>query len=243
VELQGLARSGGVSAGDLVWCEGMAEWQPAGTVPPFAGLFAAAAPAGGAGAYDFAPQQPGAAPPPTGAPGYYAPQPGYSPPVGVVGYGTYAYQAQFQYAGFWLRFCAVFVDGLIIVIPLVLIFVALGFAFGVFDELSNPQSSGPNGAAILLDLGSRLVFLLVGWLYYAYQESGVHRATFGKRLVGIQVVDMAGERISFGRASGRFFGKIVSQIICYIGYIMAGFTERKQGLHDIMASTLVIRRQ
>jgi uncharacterized RDD family membrane protein YckC len=230
-----------VSAGDLIWCEGMAEWQPAGTVPAFANQLAAAAPAGDAGGYDFAPQ-PAISPSPA-APGHYAPQQGYNAPAGVVGYGTYTYQAQFQYAGFWLRFGAVIVDGLIVAVPLILIFVAIAFALGAFDQMSNQQSGPPNGLAIMLDLGGRLVFVVVGWLYYALQESGIHRATLGKRLVGIQVVDLTGERISFGRASGRFFGKIVSQIICYIGYMMAGFTERKQGLHDIMAGTLVIRRQ
>ena len=60
--------------------------------------------------------------------------------------------------------------------------------------------------------------------------------------MGLIVTDMNGQRITFGKASGRFFGKIVSGLICYVGFIMAGFTEKKQALHDMMAGTLVVRR-
>ena len=71
-------------------------------------------------------------------------------------------------------------------------------------------------------------------------ESSSKQATLGKLALGIVVTDLSGNRISFGRATGRYFGKIVSGMIMCIGYIMAGFTERKQALHDIMASCLVI---
>jgi uncharacterized RDD family membrane protein YckC len=80
------------------------------------------------------------------------------------------------------------------------------------------------------------------WLYFALLESGPVQATFGKRIMGLKVTDMAGERISFGRASGRFFGKLITGMIPFgIGYMMAGFTDRKQALHDLIAGTLVIR--
>jgi uncharacterized RDD family membrane protein YckC len=55
------------------------------------------------------------------------------------------------------------------------------------------------------------------------------------------VTDLAGNRIGFGRATGRFFAKILSGMIMYIGFIMIGFTDRKQGLHDMLAGTLVMR--
>ena len=67
-------------------------------------------------------------------------------------------------------------------------------------------------------------------------------AALGKISVGIVVTDIDGNRVSFGRASGRYFGKIVSWIILTIGFNMAAFTERKQALHDIMAGCLVIRK-
>jgi len=61
-------------------------------------------------------------------------------------------------------------------------------------------------------------------------------------LLGIQVVDLEGRQISFGRASGRHFAKILSTIILMIGFLMALFTQRKQALHDIIAGCLVVKR-
>jgi len=94
-----------------------------------------------------------------------------------------------------------------------------------------------------------LIFTLAGlgilaqWLYFAYLESGEKQATWGKQAMNIYVTDLAGNRLSFGRASLRYFGKIISGLIpLFIGYIMAGFTERKQALHDMIASTLVLRK-
>ena len=62
------------------------------------------------------------------------------------------------------------------------------------------------------------------------------------RLLGLKVTDLAGNRITFARASGRFFGKILSGMILGIGFLMAGFTARKQALHDILAGCLVLRQ-
>lgn len=87
-----------------------------------------------------------------------------------------------------------------------------------------------------------LVFVIVGWLYFALMESSAKRATIGKMLLGIVVTDLGGNRISFGRATARFWSKIISGLILYIGFIMAGFTEKKQGLHDIIAGTLVLKK-
>jgi uncharacterized RDD family membrane protein YckC len=78
-------------------------------------------------------------------------------------------------------------------------------------------------------------------LYFAIMESSSIQATVGKLAVGVVVTDLNGERISFLRATGRYFAKILSAMILMIGYIMVGFTERKQGLHDMIASTLVYK--
>ena len=83
---------------------------------------------------------------------------------------------------------------------------------------------------------------VLNWLYYALLESSAWQATLGKKALGLEVTDMQGARISFGRATGRFFAKIISSIILCIGFIMIGFTEKKQGLHDMIAGTLVIRK-
>jgi len=74
-------------------------------------------------------------------------------------------------------------------------------------------------------------------------ESSARQATLGKMAVGIVVTDERGARISFGRATGRFFAKFLSMLILYVGYLMAAFTEKKQGLHDVLAGTLVVRRR
>jgi hypothetical protein len=85
------------------------------------------------------------------------------------------------------------------------------------------------------------VILFIGqWLYFALFESSKSQATPGKMAMGIKVVDDVGQRVGFGRATGRYFGKIVSGLILNIGYLLAGWTARKQALHDMMASTLVV---
>lgn len=84
------------------------------------------------------------------------------------------------------------------------------------------------------------IFLLIRWLYFAIMESSSYQATFGKQLLEIKVTDMDGNRISFWRATLRYFAKILSGMIFYLGYLMIGFTEKKQGLHDMIAGTLVI---
>src|SRR5262249_61917440 len=87
----------------------------------------------------------------------------------------------------------------------------------------------------------QVVALIVTWLYFALLESSPRGATVGKMVCGLRVVDEQGNRISFGRATGRFFAKIISGIILMIGYLMVAFTERKRGLHDIIAGTLVVK--
>jgi uncharacterized RDD family membrane protein YckC len=82
---------------------------------------------------------------------------------------------------------------------------------------------------------------LVNWLYAALLESSSHQATLGKMALGLKVTDLEGRRISFVRATGRHFAKILSGMVLFIGFIMVGFTRRKQGLHDMVAGTLVIR--
>ncbi len=78
-------------------------------------------------------------------------------------------------------------------------------------------------------------------MYYSIMESSTKQATVGKMAVGIIVTNIEGDRISFARAVGRFFGKLFSDVLC-IGYIMVAFTGWKQGMHDLMASTLVIKK-
>ena len=86
-----------------------------------------------------------------------------------------------------------------------------------------------------------IIGFIVAWLYYAFMESSSMQATLGKKALGLRVVDMDGSPISFWRASGRFWAKIPSGLLCAVGFIMAAFTDKKQALHDMMASCLVVR--
>ncbi|MCA1630157.1 MAG: RDD family protein [Acidobacteria bacterium] len=147
---------------------------------------------------------------------------------------------QFQtpnYASFWLRFAAALIDGLL----MMAVFCPIGFALGTLGAVTG---GGGGEAAQAAFAGIQLIFqifsFVLGWLYEALLESSSWQGTVGKKLLGIRVTDMYGNRIGFGRATGRHFAKLVSQIICLIGFIMAAFTEKRQGLHDMIAGTLVL---
>jgi len=83
--------------------------------------------------------------------------------------------------------------------------------------------------------------MVVSWLYYALFQSSSWQATPGKRLLSMKVVDYHSNKITFGRATGRYFAKILSALILYIGFFMILWTKKKQGLHDKIAETYVIR--
>ncbi|TYA11089.1 RDD family protein [Paenibacillus faecis] len=85
--------------------------------------------------------------------------------------------------------------------------------------------------------------VILSWLYYAAMESSKLQATVGKLAIGSIVVGEMNERISFGKASGRYFGKIISSLVLCIGYLMVIFTEHRQGLHDKMAKAYVVDKE
>lgn len=80
------------------------------------------------------------------------------------------------------------------------------------------------------------------WFYFAGFESSKWQATIGKKLLELKVVDLEGNRVSFARATGRYFGKLLSRITLMIGFLMIIWTKKKQALHDKLASTLVIHQ-
>ena len=94
---------------------------------------------------------------------------------------------------------------------------------------------------LLLGVLGAVLAVFAGWLYFALMESSASQATIGKTACGLRVTDESGRRISFGRATGRYFAKIVSALIFLIGFMMVGWTRRKQGLHDLIAGTLVVK--
>lgn len=140
------------------------------------------------------------------------------------------------YAGFWLRLVATLIDGVIIsavTLPLAIVVVLLN----VFSLRGSDFGAGLAISPII-----NLVSVVGEWLYYALMESSSYQGTLGKMALSLKVTDLAGNRISFGRATGRFFGKWLSNLILGIGYLMIAFTEKKQGLHDMIAGTLVVRK-
>jgi len=145
--------------------------------------------------------------------------------------------AGIQYGGFWIRVVAVIIDAVllrVVVAPIGIIFGGLGMA-GMMTGL-------PHRGLRLLGGGLTAILLIFGsWLYEAFMESSSYQATLGKMIFGMKVTDLNGNRISFERATGRHFAKWLSGMILGIGYIMVAFTERKQGLHDLLAGTLVRR--
>jgi uncharacterized RDD family membrane protein YckC len=155
-------------------------------------------------------------------------------PLGYAYAATMEPPAHLVYAGFWMRFAAIFVDS-VVLLPLSLGFLGLEVAF---RQASDMQARFMLALAVLAYIP---ILIVARWLYFALMESSAWQATLGKKLIGIRVTGMDGARIGFGQATGRYFGKFLSGMILCIGFMMAGFTQRKQALHDMIASTLVVR--
>lgn len=140
-----------------------------------------------------------------------------------------------SYAGFWIRLLAYVIDSLILSV----IFCPLGFSVGLVGAAAEVDENSPAWLGLNFLLNG--VSVLTGWLYFGLMESSSWQATLGKRLVKLKVTDVNGYPLSFGKATGRYFGKLLSGMICFIGFIMVAFTEKKQGLHDMLAGTLVLK--
>ncbi len=200
-------QSGALSATDLCWAEGMTVWQPIGA--KFSTPTAFPAPA----AVEINP---------------------YAPPVANLIRPGNRIDELGYHPGFWWRFLARFVDGIIIS-------VAFYFMSLIISVVGGSMAESEIGIMIL-----GLVFLVAmvscGWLYHSLMETSTYQGSVGKIICGIKVTDMNGQRISFGRATGRYFGKILSSLLLCIGYLMCIWTEQKQCLHDRMSGCLLFRK-
>jgi uncharacterized RDD family membrane protein YckC len=191
--------------------------EPPATLP----VSVAATPAGGADPFAVAPPAPPVAAPP---PGGYA--------QAAVGQAT-------EYAGFGWRWLAVFLDGILVGV----ISGMLGLMIAVVVGLGGTAAGADEDAiGALVMLFYYPIAIGLAWLYEALMVSSSKQGTLGKMAVGIVVTDMQGRRISFLRATGRHFGKIISSMILMAGYLMQPFTEKRQALHDMMAGCLVLRK-
>jgi uncharacterized RDD family membrane protein YckC len=201
-----------LSPDTLVWRDGLAQWQPLSALAEELGL-----------GQPITPPPPATPPPPR----FSTPAPFATTPVEVV------------YAGFVRRLAAFLLDELIIgAINFVLILV-FALVFGL-SSLGHDREPDPSQIALILLIYP--VVFGVRLLYYSLQESSVHQATLGKRALGIKVTDLEGQRISWKHAAGRWFAAALSYLTMYIGFLMAAFTDRRQALHDMVASTLVTDR-
>jgi uncharacterized RDD family membrane protein YckC len=213
-------RSGQLGRDDLGWYDGLADWQPLSVL--FADEFAKAPP----------PYPPAA-----------SAAPAYSP---------YAQQARPtnapSYAGFWKRVLAYLIDAFVLYFP----FSLLELPFGMrkaYETLNQQVLAADTDLQAAVEAYRHfyieqwpyfLTTMVIGWLYFAVCESSSWQATIGKLALGMRVTDLHGARISFPRALGRYAGKLLSSFLMCIGFLLVAFTQRKQGLHDMLANTLVL---
>ncbi|BCN93891.1 hypothetical protein THMIRHAM_16760 [Thiomicrorhabdus immobilis] len=141
------------------------------------------------------------------------------------------------YGGFWKRVAAYIIDWLILMLLSFVLMIIMG-VFLAFKGLDPEDETAMLGVSLM----GNLITLMLTWFYYAGMESSSKQGTFGKSLLGMKVTDLNGGRISFLRASARYFSKILSALLLFIGFIMVAFTEKKQGLHDMIAATLVVNK-
>lgn len=221
-QLIALARAGYFRKTDYVFAGYIGTWVRADSVH---GLFEDV----GAGAGTSAPP---------GPPPFVEAPPEGAPPMAV---------AYTRYAGFWIRVLAVMIDGLIVGGTFCLLFALTVIPLRGMSAASRSVGGSPPSPLGDGDAGRVIMMLVIygvsfgaSWLYFALMESSRWQATLGKRAVGIMVTDREGRRISFARATGRYFGSLISSMTCNIGYIMGAFTERKQTLHDLLAETFVV---
>ena len=179
------------------------------------------------------------------------------------GYGPNAYPAvsqtaprvvypasSVQYAGFWLRVVAYLIDSVVMSLGFMALFIPFAITTGLTAVLGNihpgqdPRELGAVlGGTFFLGLFTVVsLAFLGGWLYHAKMESSSWQATLGKKVLNLRVTDLYGARVSFARASGRHFAKLITSMIPLgVGFMLAGLTERRQALHDIIAGCLVLR--
>ena len=144
------------------------------------------------------------------------------------------------FGGFWVRVLASLVDSLILFAAVFPVRMVLGSAVTVLGM----DAQMPMHDLLLARRGIRIAAgIVIAWAYKAGMESSRHQATLGKLAARLKVTDMEGNRLSFSHATGRYFAKYLSMLTLGIGYLMVGFDEQKQGLHDRIAGTRVLYRR
>jgi uncharacterized RDD family membrane protein YckC len=152
-----------------------------------------------------------------------------------------------RYAGFWKRFIAHLIDALLIGLVEIILFLPMFLLLGLNQFLMEMDGAEPSpgviAAFVVAAIFGGMTAMICSWLYFALMESSATGGTLGKMAIGIMVTDMQGNRVTFWRATGRYFAKYISGFTLGIGYVMAGITQQKQALHDIIAGCLVVNKQ
>lgn len=249
-------RDGQVQRDTLAWHSGARDWQPLdrfseeleldGIQParrtpeppavPASPAYAATAGASAAQASVYAASS-----------AYAEPSSPYAPPrASVDDAGAYAVlnATDVVYAGFWRRVAALVIDAIVVTVAYYIVMVVMFIVMGAaaFSAFSSDNAGAAAGSFMAMMVVIYLAYPVVSGLYYIGFESSSAQATLGKMAVGIKVADADGRRLSRTHALGRWASHLLCYLTLYIGYIMAAFSERKRGLHDMAASTLVVDR-
>jgi uncharacterized RDD family membrane protein YckC len=246
-EFDRLIATGKIQAETLVWRDGMANWQPLREIRPIAPPATGYAP-------PFSAQSPATiATAPAANEVVCAHCQGIFPRENTIQYGT-SYvcaackpafiqklkegattEVGMNYAGFWIRFGAKLIDGLVMAV------ISIPVLIFMFASMFSSNPGGQPGALQLgLQAAVQFGISILSVLYVTFFH-GRYGATLGKMACGLKVVTPEGGSISYARAFGRACAEILSGVICYIGYIIAAFDGQKRSLHDHIASTRVIR--
>ncbi|HWT16410.1 MAG TPA: RDD family protein [Patescibacteria group bacterium] len=216
-----LHAQGGLRPETLVWREGLAAWTPWRQV-----MHEVVSPTVAAGA------------PPVPPPATSDDASPYAPPRAALhDEGAVVAGGHVVLAGFWKRVAASIIDSFVTSMAMWMLMIPLFMVIGGGIEAMARVNDGSN---VLVTVLYYLISIAIPMVYLAWMHSSSSQATLGKMAVGIKVVRTDGERISFLRGIGRYWGYLLSSMLLMIGLIMAAFTERKQALHDFMCDTLVV---
>lgn len=213
----------------LVWRDGIADWQPLRQFTAELALDQAPS------EVFYTPVE--AAPPATPLDAGLRDSPYAPPSATLLGRNSAVIGGEVVYAGFWKRVAANFIDSIVIGVVGAIIGAILGGLMGLMLGMNGGLGGGGFAA---IQVVTNLVSLAITAFYYAWFHASSSQATLGKMAVGIKVVRSDGDTISFLRGIGRYFGFLLSSLLLGIGLLMAAFTERKQGLHDLLCDTLVV---
>jgi uncharacterized RDD family membrane protein YckC len=145
-----------------------------------------------------------------------------------------------DYASFWERFLAYLIDSAVLTLGSVVVGFLGAFFVGFVMAIMGMEVEEMEDLFIVLYY---ILAFVLSWLYFTIMESSRMQATLGKKVLNLTVTDMSDKRITFGKATGRYWSKLISGAIFCVGYIMAAFTEKHQALHDMIAGTLVVKKK